>query len=207
MPVTIVIADDHAMVRAGLRTFLDAARDLRVVGEAEDGQAALRVVEELQPQLLVADFDMPPPTGIELARMLHSRQSRTLVAILTMYNDRSLATEAKRAGAAGFVTKRARPQELIEAIRTVALDGAYWPDDNTDPLTEAHEEHSPLEALTDAERELLRLIASGQTSAKIEQTLGQPREAVERSRQALMSKLGLRDRASLVSFAHDHGLM
>ncbi len=207
MAVTIVIADDHGMVRAGLRALLDSARDLRVVGEAVDGLATLRVVEELHPQLLVADFDMPPPTGIELARILSGWHSRTLVLILSMYEDRALAMEAKKAGAAGFVSKGASPPQIIAAIRTIALGGFYWLGNNTDSLTEPHQEHPPLEVLDDADRELLRLIARGETNTKIQQALDQSREAVDRSRQVLMSKLGLRDRAGLVAYAFDRGVM
>lgn len=207
MTTNIVIADDHGLVRAGLRMLLNGEPDFCVVGEAEDGQSALRIVGELEPDVLIADVSMPPPTGIELAALLRSRESATRVLIVTMHEDHALAMEAKQAGAAGYLTKRSLEAELSAAVRAVAPGGSYWQLDAESGQARGHEEHAAPEILGDADRRLLRLVVNGYTDRQIAEELGQSREAVEKARLALMGRLGLHSRASLLRFAQDHGLV
>ncbi len=126
MVTRIVIADDHGLVRSGLRTLINSEPGFQVVGEAEDGHVALKVAQKLRPDILLADVSMPGPSGIELASMLRVRQPETHVIVVTMHEDQYMMLEAKSAGASGFVTKRALGSELIEAIRTVSGGGTHF---------------------------------------------------------------------------------
>lgn len=127
MPIAIILADDHGLLRAGLRNLLNAEADFRVVGEAADGDIALRLALEGEPDVLLADLCMPGASGIEIARALHAQASTTRVLIVSMHEDSGLVREAAGAGAAGYVSKRAAETELIQAVRVVAAGGTWWP--------------------------------------------------------------------------------
>ncbi len=127
MPITIVIADDHGLVRAGLRNLLNAEAGFHVIGEAADGDSALGLAGKLQPDILLADLSMPGADGIEIARALRAQASATRVMLVTMHEDDGLVREASAAGARGYISKRAAEAELIRAVRVVASGGEWLP--------------------------------------------------------------------------------
>jgi two-component system response regulator NreC len=212
MSVRILIADDHGVLRAGLRALLNAETDLEVVGEAADGHETLRLTRELDPDVVLLDISMPGPGGIEITRQVKRALPDTRVLILTVHEDESLLREAIRAGAAGYIIKRAVESELINAIRAVWRGDVYIHPAMTRALlqdvapTRATDE--PLvEPLTPRESEVLQLIAQGYTNRQIAETLTISVRTVETHRANLMDKLGLRSRVELVRYAREHGLL
>lgn len=212
MPIRILIADDHAVVRSGLRSLLRADPALEVVGEAEDGEAALRLAEELEPDLVLLDITMPPENGIKTAQRLKERYPRLLVLFLTMHEDEGLLHEALRAGAAGYVIKRAEESEILQAIHAASRGDIYVHPTMTrallhQPVTTEHRRGAPLNPLTRRELEVLRLLAKGNTNRQIASLLGLSMRTVENHRANLMGKLGLVSRVELVNYAEEHELL
>ena len=213
MTLRIVIADDHGVLRAGLRAVLGQRADLEVVGEAGGGEEALRLVETLEPDLLLADVSMPPPDGIQIARKLSERGATTRVLILTVHEDSEILREALRAGASGYVVKRALASELLNAIDAAARGDIYVHPSVTHALlqngTKEAEEppRGAYESLTPRETQVLGLIARGYTNSQIAGELGLSIRTVEGYRSNLMGKLGLRTRAELVEWAIAKGLL
>ena len=210
--IQILIADDHGVLRAGLRALLNAEPDLEVIGEAADGDETLRAAWELQPHVVILDLSMPGPGGIEVIRQLKHVLPETRVLVLTVHEDDSLLREAIRAGAAGYVTKRAVESELINAIRAVWRGDIYVHPAMTRALLSGlqpseNEEQAPAEVLTPRETEVLRLIALGYTNRQIAEALSISIRTVETHRSNIMGKLGLRSRVDLVRYARDHGLL
>lgn len=212
MTVRIVIADDHGVLRAGLRAVLNQRRDLEVVGEAGGGEEALRLVETLQPDLLLADVSMPGPDGIQIARALKAKGSSTKVLILTVHDDSEILREALHAGACGFVVKRALASELLNAIDAAVRGDIYVHPSLTHALLqdEAKEQprpRGPYETLTPRETQVLGLIARGYTNSQVAAELGLSVRTVEGYRSNVMGKLGVRSRAELVEWAIAQGLL
>lgn len=208
MVVNIIIADDHSQMRAALAMLIRAEEDLRVVGEAEDGDSALRLVRRLCPDVLVADVNMPEPGGIDLARALRDVPCAPRVLIVTVYEDVVLAAEAKAAGAAGYLTKRAAVTELVKAIRSVAAGGECWSlCDEPGSQVSPDQDGPSLDVLDQEERMLLRLLARGHPSADIAAELSQTTEAIGQMRRGLQAKLNLDNRAGLLRYARDHALL
>jgi DNA-binding NarL/FixJ family response regulator len=210
MPISVVIADDHGVLRGGLRALLKAETDLEVIGEAADGYTALSLVSALRPDVLLADISMPGPSGIEIAAKLSRDASTTRVLILTMHEDGSLLDEAMRAGASGYIVKRAVEADLIRAIRTVATGGKYVQPSTLYPMT-AHPSSAGTggdgSPLTELEQEALRLIAQGYTSRQVADSLCVDIVTVDDLRVSLLQKLGLRGRIDLTKYAREHGLI
>jgi DNA-binding NarL/FixJ family response regulator len=212
--IHIVIADDHHLVRQGIRALLDSENDIHVIGEAQDGQEALELVDELKPDVLVLDINMPRLDGIEVVRNIREISVNTQVLILSMYSDESLVKRAFRYGARGYLLKRSVTEELLVAVRKVSCRDIYispeisqsididWP--NLDGLSD---ESDPLERLTDRERQVFKLIAEGNTNNGIAVELGISIKTVEKHRANLMGKLGVNDMAGLVREAIKHGLI
>ncbi|HEX4956445.1 MAG TPA: response regulator transcription factor [Thermoanaerobaculia bacterium] len=212
MPIRILIADDHAIVRSGLRALLLADPELEIVGEAEDGGATLRLTETLRPDMVLLDITMPPDNGIEIARRLKERHPEIIVLILTMHEDESLLHEALRAGAAGYVIKRAEESEILQAIHAARRGDIYVHPAMTrallqQPVISEHRRGSPAEALTRRELDVLRLLAKGNTNRQIANLLGLSVRTVENHRANLMAKLGLVSRVELVNYAEEHSLL
>ncbi len=211
--IRVVIADDHHLVRQGIRALLERARDVAVLGEAADGAEALALVERLRPDVLVIDIAMPHLNGLEAVARLRGGAAKTGALILSMYTDESLVRQALRNGAKGYLLKRAVAEELLLAVRAVARGDTYLSPEVAGPLLtplvtgqEAAAPH-PLDRLTSREREVLQLIAEGHTNAEIATHLTLSEKTVEKHRGNLMAKLAVHDTAALVRFAIKHGLV
>jgi DNA-binding NarL/FixJ family response regulator len=211
MRAKILIADDHGVLRAGLRALLNAAPDLTVVGEAADGDEAFRLTEELGPDVVLMDISMPGCGGIEATARLRQLRPNARVLILTFHEDETLLKEAIRAGASGYIVKRAVESELINAIRAVLRGDLYVHSGMTrallaDSSSPGPSSQMPVERLTPREMEVLRLIAQGHTNRQIAELLTISVRTVETHRANLMGKLQLESRVELVRYAAEHGL-
>jgi two-component system, NarL family, response regulator NreC len=211
VPIRILIADDHAVVRSGLRALLQADPELEVVGEAENGDETLRLAETLHPDTVLLDITMPPENGIETARRLKQKHPELVVLFLTMHEDEGLLHEAMRAGAAGYVIKRAEEFEIVQAIHAASHGDLYVHPAMIRALLHqgvATEQRRGRPAdLTHRELDVLRLLARGNTNRQIAGVLGLSVRTVENHRAKLMSKLGLESRVELVNYAEEHGLL
>lgn len=210
---TIVLADDHGIVRQGLRVLLEAEPDLVVVGEAADGLEAVRLVERLQPAVLVADVMMPGLSGLEVTREVGRRFSHTRVVILSMYANEAYVLEALKNGAAGYVLKDAGAADLVRAIREAAAGGRYLSPPLSERAIEAYVERAqaappdPYDTLTTREREVLQLTTEGLSSTLVAERLSISPRTVETHRANLMRKLNLRRQADLVRYAFEKGIV
>jgi two-component system response regulator NreC len=212
MPMRILIVDDHGVLRAGLRSLLNAEPDLQVVGEAADGRTGLRLAAELSPDLVLMDISMPGMSGIQVTRQLKETLPGTRVLILTLHEDESLLREAIRAGASGYILKQAVEAELISAIRAVGRGDLYIHPAMTRALLKdvsplLASEENPTEPLSPRELEVLRLVAQGHTNRQVAEKLHLSVRTVESHRANLMNKLGLSSPAQLVRYAIEHGLL
>jgi len=212
MPVRILIADDHAVVRSGLRALLGIDPELEIVGEAGDGTETLRLAETLRPDLVLLDITMPPDNGIETAKRLKEAHPELVVLFLTMHEDEGLLHEALRAGAAGYVVKRAEESEIRQAIHAASHGDIYVHPAMTrallhQPVTTEHRRGAPAEELTPRELDVLRLLARGNTNRQIAALLDLSIRTVENHRANLMGKLGLDSRVGLVNYAEEHKLL
>jgi two-component system response regulator NreC len=208
-PITIVLADDHAVVRSGLRMVLERAGGFEVVSEAGDADAALRTVLGHKPRILVLDLNMPGElTSLDAIPRVEEVSPTTRVVVLTMQEDPEFARRALRAGAAGYVLKEAADDELVDAVRRVAEGGTYLNPRLGALLAAAPPEPSgPPDDLTEREVEVLRLIALGHTNAEIAADLFLSVRTVESHRAHIQQKLGRSTRAELVRYALDHGFV
>ncbi len=210
MPIPILIADDHGVLRAGLRALLSAESDLEVIADADNGIDALKLAEELQPEIVLLDVNMPGMGGIEVTRRLKEILPEARVLILTVHEDESLFQEAMQAGASGYIIKRAVESELIDAIRAVKRGDLYVHPAMTRVLlreispTVAANKDEPVEALTRREIDVLKLIAQGYTNRQTAEALSISVRTVESHRANLMGKLNLRSRVDLVRYAKEH---
>jgi two-component system response regulator NreC len=206
--ITIVLADDHHVVRSGLRLLLDAEPGLEVVADAADADAAVRSVLGHKPTVLVLDLNMPGAvTSLDAIPMVHDRSPDTAVVVLTMQEDPSFARHALRAGALGYVLKDSANAELVEAVRRAAAGQTYVAPRLGATLAAAPEPDGPPDDLTPRELEVLRLIALGHTNAEIGEQLFLSVRTVESHRAHIQQKLGRSRRAELVRYALDHDLL
>lgn len=213
MALTIVLADDHPVVRLGLRSVLEAEPDFQLVGEAADGQEALRLVERLRPDILVLDLMMPGLPGLEVTRQVSQLTPRTRVVILSMYANEAYVAAALRNGALAYVLKGSHASELVRAIRAVAADTRYLSQPLSEQGIELYMQQTqdasidPYHALTAREREILQLVAEGHTSVAIAARLFISARTVESHRSNFMTKLGLRTQTELVRYALRRGIL
>jgi len=212
MPIRILIADDHGVIRAGLRALLDGLPEITVVGEASDGSEALSKAVELKPDIVLMDLSMPLMGGIETTRQLTQNKPGIRILILTVHEDESLLKEAIRAGAAGYIVKRAAQEDLLHAIRVVARGDLYVHPSMTralftEPTPISTSKVSEVETLTLREIEVLQLLAKGYTNRQIAEQLSLSPRTVEGHRANLSGKLGLHSRVELVEYAEMHGLL
>jgi DNA-binding NarL/FixJ family response regulator len=218
---TILLVDDHALLRKGFRMVLEAEPDLTVVGEAADGVVAVRQVASLAPDVVLMDVRMPGGDGIEATGRIVSAHPGTRVLVLTTFDLDEYAFGALRAGASGFLLKNAEPAELVRAVRAVASGDAVVAPRITQvllerfsgqlplrPEEEAAEPSDPrLDALTPRELEVLRLVATGLSNLEIAEALHLSTTTVKTHTGNLLAKLALRDRVQLVVFAYESGLV
>jgi len=212
MPIRILIADDHGVIRAGLRALLDGLPEITVVGEASDGSEALSKAVELKPDIVLMDLSMPLMGGIETTRQLTQNKPGIRILILTVHEDESLLKEAIHAGAAGYIVKRAAQEDLLHAIRVVARCDLYVHPSMTralftEPTPISTSKVSEVETLTLREIEVLQLLAKGYTNRQIAEQLSLSPRTVEGHRANLSGKLGLHSRVELVEYAETHGLL
>ncbi len=216
-PIRVFIADDHAVLRAGLRLLLGAEPDIEVVGEAASAAEALQGVRDLQPDIVLLDISMPETNGLKVLHALKAGASGSRIIMLTMHDDESYLREALTAGAAGYTLKQAADTELLAAVRAVHQGGTYLRPDHTHLLLEGHPEAAPkAKALVDdtdanrlspREQEVLRLLAMGYTNKQAADQLSLSVKTVETYKARLMAKLSLNSRAELVHYALQKGLM
>ncbi|MBI2860738.1 MAG: response regulator transcription factor [Chloroflexi bacterium] len=209
--VRLLIADDHAVVRAGLRLLLDSQPDIEVLGEARDGEAALREAKRLKPDIVLMDIAMPGMNGLEATRALKSENPEIQVMALSMHADDRYFFQMLQAGASGYIIKGAEPAELLAAIRTVARHQPYIYPGLVQKLMRHYQDEtaateSLLEKLSPRETEILKLIAEGLSGREIGEKLFLSPHTVERHRANIMEKLGLHNKAHLIKFAIQMGL-
>jgi two-component system, NarL family, response regulator NreC len=203
--ITIILADDHEIVRDGLRRIVEAEGDMEVVGEAGDADTARRRASGLKPNVLVLDLNMPGEPSLATIPAIRDGSPGTAVVVLTMQDDPAFAREAFRQGASAFVVKHAAGTELIDAIRAVTRGDTY-----INPVLGARlaaEPEGPPGGLTPREVEVLRLVAAGHTNPEIAERLVISIRTVETHRAAIHRKLDTSTRADAVAFARDHGLL
>ncbi|NUV56685.1 response regulator transcription factor [Streptomyces coelicolor] len=212
-PTRILLADDHALVRRGVRLILDGEPDLTVVAEAADGAEALELAREHRPDLAVLDIAMPRLTGLQAARELSRTLPETRILVLTMYDNEQFFFEALAAGASGYVLKSVADRDLVEACHaTMRGEPILYPGAVNalihNYLGLAREGRSlPAKAITDREEQILKLVAEGHTSQQIADMLVISPKTVERHRANLLAKLGLKDRLELTRYAIRVGLI
>ena len=211
MATRVLIADDHPVLRSGLRVLLGTDPDLEVVGEAGTGEETLRLAEELHPDVVLLDIGMPGESGIETVRRLKAKLPALKVLFLTMHEEEGMLLEALAAGGDGYLIKRADQPEIIQAIRAVRRGDVYVHPAMTRALLSQAETTErppePVEPLTRREIDVLRLLARGNTNRQIAELLALSVRTVESHRANLMGKLGLSSRVELVTYAEEHGLL
>ena len=211
MRIKILLVDDHAVIRDGLRMIIGSETDMVVVGEAPDGRDALALLEELDPDVIVMDIAMPKLNGIEATRLIRQRAPAVKVVILSMHHTQEHLFQALRAGAQGYLLKESAGNEVVTAIRCVSTGKNYF-----GTGVEVPQEYllagddlppkSPLDTLSRREREILQHVVEGKTSLEISRLIGLSTKSVETYRSRLMLKLRINNIPTLVKFALNHGI-
>jgi len=208
--ISLLIADDHGIVRGGLRALLDRQADLEVVAEAADGAEALEQALQLRPDLCILDVAMPKLTGLQATRQIRAHLPGTHVLILSMHDDERYLFEALKAGACGYVLKREADQDLVAALHAIARGEPFLTNAAERTLIRSWMEEGsrgPAEPLTAREQEVVKLVAEAHTNAQIAATLHLSEKTVESHRANVLRKLGMRDRVELVRYAIRRGLV
>jgi len=210
---TILLADDHTVVRQGLKALLEDEPDFTVVGEADSGMEAIRLVNELKPAILVLDIMMEDISGIEVARQVRKTSPHTAVIVLTMYGDKKHVLEALQSGVQAYLVKKSAASELVQAVRQVLVGRRYLGTSVSDVIVDAYLEKAesgpadPYDTLSRREREVLHLAAHGYTNAGIAEHLYISRRTVETHRTNAMRKLNLENQTELLRYALQQGIL
>jgi two-component system, NarL family, response regulator NreC len=210
---TILLADDHAVVRQGLKALLEDEANFNVVGEAGGGLEAIQMASELKPEVLVVDIMMDDISGIEVARQVRENSPRTAIVVLSMYGDKKHVLEALQAGAKAYVVKKSVTSELIEAVRQVLVGRRYLGTSVSDVVVDAYLEKEksgpadPYDSLSNREREVLHMAAHSYTNAEIAERLCISRRTVETHRANAMRKLNLDNQTDLLRYALQRGIL
>lgn len=209
---SILIADDHGIVREGLRRVLDAEQDLSVCGEAADGREVLEQVERLKPDCVVLDISMPRLGGLETLERIRRKYPRTRVVLLSVHGDPPFVQSAISLGADGYVLKNGRASEVLSAVRAVLSGGNYFSPPVAKEIVEQfrkprNESSEPFKVLSTREREVLKLIAEGLSAKEVASELKISTKTVEAHRTSLMRKVGVRKATELVRYALKHGII
>jgi DNA-binding NarL/FixJ family response regulator len=212
--IRVLLADDHHLVRKGIRALLEKTEDIQVVGEAVDGEQAVEMAKSLVPDVLVIDIGMPRLNGIQAIERVHALGLTTQSIVLSMHSDETLVRQSLRNGAKGYLLKRSVTEELLLAVRAASQGETYLSPgvseillDDFLTLRPGDQEASAFEQLTSREREVLQLIAEGHTNISIAQTLDISVKTVEKHRANLMNKLDTHEVAGLTRIAIKHGLV
>jgi two-component system, NarL family, response regulator NreC len=213
--IRILLTDDHVLLRSGLKALLHCSPQFEVIGEAGDGNEALRMVEELSPDILILDLSMPGMSGVDCVKEIRSRNLPCRILVLTMYDDEEYIKEVMQAGADGYILKKCADTELIEGILKVHAGKKYLNETISqtliDSLLRASGEKSnaqdPYIVLSTREREVLRFLAQGHTNSEIAQMLSLSAKTVDTYRSRIMTKLNLRKKSELVNYAIQHRLI
>lgn len=208
MPASILLADDHALIRQGLKALLEK-QGCRIVGEAADGQEAIRSVENAQPEIAILDISMPILNGIDAARALKKSAPKTKIILLTKHDEDQYVTEAMRAGVKGYVLKSQAADDLVHAIREVSRGSVYLSPKISRVVVDAYlsKERLSTDGLSGRERQVLQLVGEGKSTKDIAVLLGISVKTAESHRARLMKKLDIHETASLVRYAIRHGLI
>jgi DNA-binding NarL/FixJ family response regulator len=209
--IELLIADDHTLLRDGMRALLESTERIKVLAEANDGIEVMELLKKHQPDIVLMDIGMPRMNGLDATKLITQNYSDIRVLILSMHANEEYALRALRAGAAGYILKEARKQELLHAIETVASGGTYLSPKVSQHVIENYVQSvgankSPLEKLTPRQRETLKLIAEGRSNREIASMLDLSIKTVETHRTQLMERLDIHDVAGLVRFAIKSGL-
>jgi len=212
--IKVLIVDDHAVVRAGLRMLIESDPELNIVGECENGEEAIQCVQDLQPDVVLMDVTMPVMDGVEATQHINQADGAPPVLALTIHEGADYFFRMLKAGASGYVPKRAAPSELIRAIRVVASGNVFLEPSVAKELVqdflhrvEQGDEQKNYDGLTDRERQVLTLIAEDETNQGIANQLGISVKTVERHRENIMAKLNLHSRTELVKYAIRKGMI
>lgn len=210
---TIVLADDHHIVRQGLRALLVEQTDFKVVGEAGDGLEAVRLIDRLKPDVLVLDLMMGGMNGLEVARQVTKLSPKTRIVVLSMYGDESYVAEALRVGAKGYILKESSSDELVRAVREVCVGKRYLGPPISEMVIDSYMKKTestrfdPYDTLTTREREVLHLAAQSATNSEIAEKLFISRRTVEIHRASMMRKLNLQTQTDLIRYAIQRGIL
>ena len=211
MPVSVMLADDHAVVRDGLRALLEGGNDLQVVGVAGNGREAVSEALRLRPDIVIMDIAMPELDGVEATRRIVERSPETRVLILSMYLSAEHIYRALQAGAQGYVLKESAGEKVVDAIRALRAGKRYLSHRITETVIDDYLREgtnvSPLDSLSLRERDVLQLVVEGRTNAAIAQALSLSPKTVETYRARIMKKLKVKDTVELVKFSMRHGLI
>jgi DNA-binding NarL/FixJ family response regulator len=209
--IRIVIADDHAIVREGLKRIVSDGKDLQVVGEAADGTQVMQRVRELDFDVLVLDLSMPGRSGMELIKLVKAEKPKLRILVLSMHQETQYAVRAIKSGASGYLTKESAPAQLEQALRKIAGGGAYISAEVAEQLAlgamPGGQEAAPHESLTDREFQVLQKLAAGDSVTDIATSLSLSVKTVSTHKANLMAKLGLANQTELVRYAIKHGLI
>jgi len=206
MRITVFIADDHTLVREGLRSLLAAQAGIDIVGTAANGREAVREVQRLRPNVVLMDISMPVLGGIEATRQLAERCPATKVVMLSMHATIEHCHQAVRAGAVGYVLKDSAADEVVAAIQAVHVGRRFVSPKIGERFPVRFDSDSPIESLSRRDREILQLVAEGHRSAKIASVISNSRKSVDTYRSRLMQKLGMRGLCDMVKLAIRNGL-
>lgn len=210
MPITVLIADDHAVVRDGLSLLLSTQPDIRVVGQVADGREAVKEALRLQPDVVVMDLAMPHLNGADAASLIAEKCENTRVVMLSMYSTVEHVYRALQAGAMGYLRKESAGSEVVDAVRSVHAGRRYLSQKITESVVDDYIRkraiESPLESLSQREREILQLLVEGKSGVEIAQQLHLSPKTIDTYRSRMMQKLGIGDLPGLVKFALQHGL-
>ena len=209
MTIRVLLADDHAVVRDGLKVLLQQSADISVVGEAADGREAVRLAQELKPSVVIMDIAMPKSNGVEVTRLLRDQSAATRVVMLSMHSSSEHVFRALEAGAVGFVLKESAGEEVVAAVRAAYAGRRYFSRAIATRWLISQSRagrESPLDSLSVRERQVLQLVVEGHSSAEIAATVHLSPNTVETYRGRLMKKLNVSNVVGLVKFAIEHGL-
>jgi len=209
--IKVLLADDHSIVRAGLRRIIEDAGDIEVVAEAADGREAIQLVRELSPDVAVVDISMPEVDGLEVISQLQNIDADLPILILTMHEEGQYVVRAVEAGAMGYITKQSAPEQLVNAIRKVHAGSRYLTDEAAEALAlriaKGNSGTAPLDTLSMRELQVLRRLALGQTNREIAQAYHISIKTVDTYRARLLKKLDLRNNAEISRFAMQNKLI